>query len=175
MPSKDDILVSNLRDALQQAQRYIVSGITSAALFLLLVSQAPGLLTSGRPFDLPTLGAVPPGSAAIVLVLVYLAFGLLANSAIGRIRTIGLKIDDPQLVAAALTQFSVITTENPIIRWGAALLPPLLFLVGYLDELHRATETHFNGSTIVGLAVVAGPYLVVAYHLRKPIRTVNGG
>lgn len=169
MPNIDDILVNNLRDALQQAQRYIISGITSAALFLLLTSQAPELLRSKQPFDLPTLGEVAPGPAAIILMLAYLAFGLLANSVIGRIRTIEAEINDVRIVKAALTQFSVVTIENRVIRWGAVLLPPLLLLVGYLIE-HSRSETPVNVFTIVGFAVIAGPYLVLAYRLRKPIK-----
>ena len=173
MADKNDIWVGNLREALQQAQRYIFAGTLSMALFVLMDKDAPELLRSGDKVDVPLLGKVTPGIAAIVLFSAYFVFGLLANSAMRRIRTIASKIQDEDLLRPVLTHFSIVTVESKVIRILTALLAPALLAVGFFIEWSRGATPSW-GAVIVGLPLLSSPYLFLLYELLKPIKKETG-
>ena len=169
MADKNDIWVDNLQDVLQQTQRYIFAGTLSMALFVLMDKEAPELLRSGEKIDVPHLGKVTPGIAAIVLFSAYFVFGLLANSAMRRIRTIASKIHDPEVLSAVLTHFSIVTVESKAIRIITALLAPALLTVGFFFESYRGANPS-PLAIIVGLPLLSLPYLFLLYELLKPIK-----
>jgi hypothetical protein len=169
MADKNDIWVGNLQVALQQAQRYIFAGTLSMALFFLLDQDAPELLRSGDKVDIPHLGKVTPGIAAIVLFSAYFIFGLLANSAMRRIRKIASKIHDKEILDAVLAHFSIVTVESKFIRIIAALLAPALLAVGLFIEWSRGA-TPSPLAILVGLPLLSLPYLFLLYQLLKPIK-----
>ena len=167
MANKDDILIHNLRDALQQAQRYILWGILCSLLALLLSIDAPQLTVSGGKVDLPHVGTINPGSAAMILMVAYFVLGLLANSAISQIRKIITMIDKEFIAHYTLTYLSVVTISNGFIRLGAILLPPVLLVATLVVEYVRGAD--LTPWSIVGILVFASPYIFLAYRLKKPI------
>lgn len=166
---RNDILVSNLRDALQQAQRCIFAGILSAALFVLVDNEAPELLRSGDRVEIPYLGKVTSGLAAIALFAGYFVFGLLANSAIGRIRKIVAEIQSNEIATAALLQFSIVTVESTTIRAITVLLAPALMGACVFIERSRGATQSVAGLTL-GIALLCSPYLFLLCH---PIKKNN--
>jgi hypothetical protein len=171
---QNDILVSNLRDALQQAQRYIFAGILSAGLFVVIDQEGPELLRSGERVDIPYLGKVTSGLAGIALFSAYFIFGLLANSAIGRIKKIVLKIHDDEVATAALTQFSIVTVESRTIRIITVLLAPALMGVCLLIERSRGATQSLAGLTL-GVVLLCSPYLFLLCRVINPIKKDTTG
>jgi len=173
MANIDDILIGNLKDALQQAQRYLISGIVSAALLVVLSMDAPELIALEQKVDIPTVGKVAPGPAAIILWFAYIIFGFLANSTLGRIKKIALAITEVQMMDAALTYFSLITIDNVIMRVGTMLLAPVLIMIAYLVEQYRSANPIDVATAfmiILGFVLVAVPYIPLAVKLRKPLK-----
>ncbi len=168
MANDDEILVANLKDALQQTQRYVLYGILSAALLVLLSLDAPRLISVGQQAEVPIAGKVDPTAAAIIFTVGYLAFGILASLALARIRKIAAVITDARIVNAVLTHFCLPTIDNRAIRVAAALLAPVVLLTGYLLEKHRASAAIDALGLTLGLAALATPYVVLAYRLLKP-------
>lgn len=169
MASTDDILVNNLSDALQQAQRYLLFGVTSAALLLVLTIENVVLHDSESKIQVPSIGAVNPELAVICFVVGYLAFGILANSACGRAFHVAQLIQDPKVAEAAMLRYSFATAESRMVRVGTALLPPFLILVGYLVEVYRS-DASFRFSDrvayqILGYLFLCAPYLTLAMRL----------
>jgi hypothetical protein len=170
MADKADILVDNLKGALQQTQRYIFAGALSAALFLLVDKDAPELIRSGDRADVPYLGKVPPGIAAIALYFAYIAFSLLAALAIRRIRKIVAEIRNKEIVGAVLTQFSVLTLESRPLRIMIVLIAPVLMLVSLFIELAGGARPSL-GAIIIGVPLlIFSPYLFLLYQVVKPIK-----
>lgn len=169
MANKDDILVHNLRDALRQAQQYILSGIVSALLALLVSIDAPNLVETGERVGVPFLGNLNPGPAAIILMFAYFVFGLLANSSISQIKKIIKIMNDESTADIALTYLSIVTIKSTFVRLGAILLPPLLLSAALAVK-------HFGGGSsshwpIYSVLLWMSPYLVLAYRLLKPIKS----
>ena len=169
MPSSTDLLLKNLEDALNQAQRYVISGCASAALFVVLVNDAPRLLESGGTMEVPTLGPIDPRLAALVLMIAYIVFPLLAASALDHLKGLVADIKDQSLVEAALKRLSIATTTNSFLRRGAVLLPPVLLFSGYVvEQLRGATPvTVWAG---VGYLMFSLPYLCLLKKLWIPVK-----
>ena len=168
MPTKDDILLRNLDDALQQAQRYLWLGVVSAALFVVLSMRAPGLIANNQEVEVPVVGKAAPGTAAVVFFLGFLAFPVLASLAIARIRRIASSISDRQIVDAALTRFSILTLDSTLLRVISALIAPLLILSGYGLEQLRGAERLDALKVVVGFPFISAPYLLLASGLVRP-------
>jgi uncharacterized membrane protein len=169
MPDKNDILVKTLQDALQQAQKYIIAGILSAALFILVDNKAPELLRSGDRVDIPQLGKVPSGVAAIVLFSGYFVFCFLAISVIRRIRKIASQIDNKEIRSAALTQFSIVTVESRLLRIITVLIAPALLSASIFIERSRGATPSLL-AIIVAFPLLFLPYLFLLYQVLTPIK-----
>lgn len=169
----DDILVENLIDALQQVQRYLLLGATSAALLLILTIDSPALLAAKDRVDVPTLGKINPDTAAFVFMVGYVVFGILANAALTRVRNLRPMIQDPDLATAALLRFSFVTADSAFVRASASLVPPLLMVLGLFAELFRTGGRPFLGQDvaylILGALVICAPYLLLAAAVFSPL------
>src|SRR6266850_3189834 len=170
MPSADDILANNLGDALGQAQKFVFSGIVSAALLVLLSFDSPELISLKQKIKVERFGEVAPGMAAIILWLTYLISGFLANAAITRITDITSRINSDEMTKAMLTRFSIVTLESATLRVSAALLAPVLLLISYTVEQARGAIPPTVIIAALGILAISAPYVVLAFRLVKPLK-----
>lgn len=171
MASLTDIHVGNLHDALQQAQRCLLLGATSAALLLVLTIEHPDLRDAASKVQVPSIGTVDPGVAIVCFAFGFLAFGVGANAALGRAFAAALAIheQEPALAEAALLRHCFATADSALVRVGAALFPPLLLLAGQAVARYRGGAAAVSGgdtaALILGLLLFCMPYIVLALRL----------
>ena len=123
MADQQDILVKNLQNALDQAQRYLIAGILSTGLWILI----DNTLLEGEKADIPFIGKVAPELGVLILIFAIFFSACFAVSAMRRARKIISQISDKEVVNAALTHFTILTIESRTLRILAVLLPGLMF------------------------------------------------
>ncbi|NKQ35074.1 MAG: acetylxylan esterase [Chloroflexi bacterium] len=164
----EDILVENLRTALDRIQGYMVWGIGSALFLVLLVEATPRLVETGERVELPGgfLGTNPQLAGAVVLT-VYWVSGFMASYTLSRAERIVEKLrSSPKILDAALTYPSIATTRIHAPRIGAALLPAVLFFIAYVIEGGGWPESFYS---LLGLFFLVVPYVTLAFQLRLSI------
>src|SRR5713226_5005543 len=141
MTEVEKVLVDNLKEALQQLQRYMVFGLGSS-LFLLVLSSSHH--QSGAEVEIKVPGDFMPGPvplrlAVAIVVAAYWVVGVLATIAVARPKRIvrllrsdadsyakGPK-DNEKIVEAVLTYPSIPTTKVHAPRIILSILPAILF------------------------------------------------
>ena len=173
MASPEDILVANLRHALDRSQRYLTLGLGSSVFMLLLIVAAARAGDEPMPvIDLPSgLPDASPIIAASLMLSVYWVSGALSSYMVARAKRIEALLQTyPELHAAALTYPSIATIRVPGPRLLATLLPALLVLTGYgVESITQDTGSLSEPVTYLGLALLVAPYLTLAFELRHPL------
>jgi hypothetical protein len=166
MVDREEILVDNLQNALEQAQKYVIAGILSAGLCVLVDNDA--LMKTGEKVDVPFIGKVSSEIAFFILFVAFFFSGCFAVSATRRARKIISKISDKKIVNAALTYFSILTIENIILRVLAVLLAPGLIFGSLLIDQYRS-EVRLSWHTIFfGALLYFLPYIFLLYQAITP-------
>lgn len=166
MADIDAVLVDNLKEAFRQANRYLTLGLFSS-LFIFALSLDPSAFSSSGNVSLP--GGIPPlpvRYARIALAVIYWAAPFLADFSLARAERIGSKLQQSnlELLKAAATYPSIITTRVHGPRWIAVLVPPLLIgIAGWMTGLFS-----FNGRGLLYLGGAVFPYLALfGFRLRR--------
>ena len=156
MPEPKELYISNLTETMRQSQRYLAIGFGASLFFALVVFAAPVELRNVKAPIGPVEVLVSHNTALALSVAVYWVAGLLATFFISRIASITSLLRDPDLVIAALTYPSVLTTQPGAGRLGLCFLPPLLVASGMV----RIFGTELLGVwRIFGMFVLLLPYL----------------
>ena len=179
MTEIEKVLVDNLKEAIQQLQRYMVFGLGSS-LFLLVLSSSHQQSGAGVEIKVPgdfIPGPVPLGMAAAIVVAAYWVAGMLATIAAARPKRIvwllrsnansyaeGPKHNE-KLLEAVLTYPSIPTTKVHAPRIILSILPAILFIAAALQSGWRPNTLWT--SVLVGWLVL--PYLALALLLRRAI------
>ena len=169
MADPKDILISNLKEALNQLQRYMVFGLGTSLFLLTLAGTEPGRLSGDSPgIKLPgELLPVPVSLSVAVSVVVsaYWVAGWLATIMVSRANHIVERLrDSPELLEAALTYPSIPTTRVHGPRIGLAILPALFVGIAVF-----ITSRQDSSKKVFALIMLALPYIVLAIQLRTAI------
>jgi hypothetical protein len=152
MVDPNQVLVSNLVEALQQLQRFIVIGLGASVSALALTGARAA---RGRVTVLGTSVAVVPDVARLILLAVCVQVGALASYAVESANLIAGQLRSaPALLAAACTFPSVATSPYVGVRILAALLPFVFAMAAVVRSvrLHRAAGRR----AILGWLVLLG-------------------
>lgn len=169
MADREEILVKNIHNALDQAQRFVIVGIVSAGLSALISNNAPDLLKTGEKVEVPFFAKVSPGIAFLILFPAFIFSACFAYSAITRARKIIAEISDKEIANAALTHFSLFSMESVALRVLAVLLAPGIIFVALLVERSRMPEPMSIPVLLVGAAVYFLPYYFLLYQAIIPL------
>jgi hypothetical protein len=159
MADIDAVLVDNFKEALRQANRYLVLGLFSSLFFLALNLDPAAFIGFGK-VSLP--GGLPPlpiRYAQIALAMVYWVAPFLTYFSLARAERIGAKLQqrNDELLKAAATYPSIATTRVHGPRWITSLVPPLL--VGIAGWVSGAFSFSACGMLFFLIAVV--PYIAL--------------
>jgi hypothetical protein len=157
MPEPKELYVSNLTETLRQSQRHLAIGFGASVFFVLVVFAAPAELRDVKAPIGPVDVLVSHNTALALSVAVYWVAGLLATFFISRIASITLLLRDPDLVIAALTYPSVLTTQPAAGRLGLSCLPPLLIASGMV---------RIFGTELIGLWPTLGMFWLLLPYLQ---------
>lgn len=167
MPSKSDLLVSNLQESVKVLQTLMLSGLGASLFFALLA------FSSSREVILqaPAVGSSLPISTNIAYAIalsVYWIAGLMATLLVARANRLvfALRKESPGLVEPTLLYPSVVTLRVYGPRLGLSLLPPILVIIGAIRLWGDRLLSH---QPLIGLAFLALPFLVLALQLRRAI------
>src|SRR2546425_2644221 len=179
MTEIEKVLVDNLKEALQQLQRYMVFGLGSS-LFLLVLSSSHQQSGAGVEIKVPgdfIPGPVPLRMAAAIVVAAYWVAGVLAASAVFRPKRIvqllrsnansyaeGPKHNE-KLVEAVLTYPSIPTTKRHAPRLMLSILLAILFVAAAFQSGWRPNTLW----TFVPELLLVLPYLALTLLLRTTI------
>jgi hypothetical protein len=131
MADPQDILVSNLKDALNQLQRHMVFGLGSSLFLVTLAATGSGgaardVRVPGEFIPVP----IPLSAAVSVVVAAFWIAGLLATITVSRANAIvDLLRASPAVLGAALTYPSIPTTKVHGPRIGLAILPAVFVVI----------------------------------------------
>jgi hypothetical protein len=163
------ILIDNLHECSRQAQRFIVQSIGSALLLLILTTRGGGL------FKLPIVDQeVDPFLATFIFMVACIILTTMAISTVNQVRIICSQLERTNndgrknIVDAAITYPSIITSKNRFMKVGAAILPSLLLTASYIVESQRPGNSTAL-SALIGLAVLSIPFFFLAYKLYEPL------
>jgi hypothetical protein len=175
MPSAEDILVDNLREALKDAHRQIVFGTGAALFFLLLVIQDVWGGGQGGAIVLPLVGVQADRSfAEIIAAVAYFIAGYLAYLAVSRVLRIKARLQSaPQLREAVLMYPSIPTLILTGARIGALLLPVVIFVGGFVPILVRMGWTDETYGLAWVAVMLSAPYILLVRELRYPLSEVK--
>lgn len=166
MADPKDLYLSNLTETLRQSQRYMAIGLGASLFFALVVFAAPVDVKQVRAPIGPLEVLVSQNTALALSITVYWVAGLLATFFISRIASIIVLLRDRDLVIAALTYPSVLTTKPPAGRFGACFIPPILVAIGMVGIFGREL---LGAWRIFGLFWLVLPYLQLGWDLRRPL------
>jgi hypothetical protein len=178
---KDEILVENLRKALDFYQQAIVWSMTAASVCLLLSLR---LRNPNSPPIEVLYSVVSVSFGWAVAFTATFVLGIVAWSAIQNVaRIVGRMSVEEDLREAVLMYPSFATNPNKLVRFGTALLPPFLGLIAFGIELineshlpggqpllHRSVD-HWVGC-IMALLMLFGPYGGIIRGLRSEFAEV---
>jgi len=166
MTEPKDILISNLKEAFNQLQRYMVFGLGTSLFLLILAGTEPGRLNGdslgiklpGEFFPVPVSVSV----AVSVVVSAYWIVGWLATIGVSRANHIveGLR-DAPELLEAALTYPSIPTMKVHGPRIGLAFIPALFVGLAAFISGHRP----HSFIEVFALIMLLLPYLLLTGRL----------
>ena len=163
----ESILVTNLTEALQQLQRYLVWSFTASMLFLVLAILQPAevnLPTDVIPLPIPLQGAIA------ILIPAYWISGALASFSLGRAKRIIFMLGDKKdLLAAALTYPSIPTTRVHGPRIVLAIAPAVFVVIGLVLLFGSRLLSFWS---IIAVLLLVIPHIGLAVLLRK---AVGGG
>jgi hypothetical protein len=166
MPEPKDVYVSNLTETLRQSQRYLAIGFGASVFFALVLFAAPAGFSDVKAPIGPVEVLVSHNTALALSVAVYWVAGLLATFFVSRIGSITRLLRDPDLVIAALTYPSILTTQPAGGRLGLCCLPPLFIASGMV----RIFGTELIGLwPSFGIFLLLLPYLQLGRDLRRPV------
>ena len=167
MPNRVDILVSNLEESVKSLQAFMLGGLGASLFFCLLAFSGAKEVT----LQAPAVGSSLPvsTSAAFAVALsVYWIAGLMGSLLVARANRLVhvLREESPELVESVLLYPSVVTLRVHGPRLGLALLPAILVVVGSVRLWGAELISYWP---VVGLFLLAAPFLVLAFELRTAI------
>jgi len=167
MPSKVDLLVSNVQQSVKSLQMYMLSGLSASLFFALLAFSGAKEVT----LQAPAVGSALQISASVafgVALTVYWVAGLMASTLVGRANRLVhlLHKEAPDLVEPALLYPSVVTLRVYGPRLGLCLLPAVLVILGSAQLWGRQLLSYLP---VAGLIFLALPFLVLTFQLRTAI------
>jgi hypothetical protein len=167
MPTKTDLLVSNLQETIKSLQMFMLSGLGAALFFVLLAFSSKKEVT----LQAPAVGSSLPISSNIALALslsVYWIAGLMATLLVARANRLVhiLRKESPELVEPVLLYPSVVTLRVYGPRLGLAILPAVLVIVGSVQFWGRQLYSLWPA---IGLFFLAVPFPILAIELRSAI------
>lgn len=167
MPSKADLLVSNLQESVKSLQMFMLSGLGASLFFALLTFSGTKEVT----LHAPAVGSALQISTSIafgVALSVYWIAGLMATLLVARANRLVhvLREVSPELVEPTLLYPSVVTLRVYGPRLGLCLLPAILVLVGSVQLWGSQLLSYWP---IIGLIFLILPFVVLAFQLRAAI------
>jgi hypothetical protein len=161
MDDPNQLLVTNLIEALQQLQRYIVIGLGASVSALALTGKStPNNRVDVKVIPVP----VAPDTARLILLAVCVLVGAMASYAAQSVTLIAERLrPSPALLAAACTFPSVATSPYVLVRVLAALLPVIISMAAIVRSSWAYGKV--GRKSILGWAILfvfAYFYLVVA-------------
>ena len=167
MPSKTDLLISNLQESVKNLQTYMLSGLAASLFFILLAFSGE----TGVTLQMPAVGTSLPISTSVAFAVALSAYwvaGFMATLLVVRANRLAhvLHAESPELLEATLLYPSVVTFRVYGPRLVLAMLPAVLVVIGSI----RLWGTQLLAiEPIIGLAFLALPFLVLKYQLRTAI------
>jgi len=168
MPSRTDLLITNLQESVKRLQTYMLTGLGASLFFALLAFSSE----KGVTLQMPAVGSSLPISANLALAFaltVYWVAGSVSSLLVARVnRLVHIlgKRGSPELVEAALLYPSVATFRVYGPRLGLALLPPTLVIIG---SVQLWGDRLWSYLPMIGLLLLALPFLVLGFQLRTAI------
>ncbi|PKB83198.1 MAG: hypothetical protein BZY88_02575 [SAR202 cluster bacterium Io17-Chloro-G9] len=167
----DDLLLDNLKEALQTIQRYMLIGLASAGGILTLAASSPKEVSiTGLPAPVPWIVAISIFSGA------YWAVGFLSYLTVKRVNEIVKQfgsredrseaVERAQVLLAALTYPSMLTFRASLPRVGMSVIPPILAVAGFAIAFEKEL---LDILPILGMLLLAIPYVFLAWELQDPI------
>jgi hypothetical protein len=160
-----DILISNLKDTLNQLQRYMAFGLGTSLTLLVLAGTEPGrssgdsagIKLPGEFFPVPV--SVPV--AVSVIISAYWIVGWLATIVVLRANDIVSRLRDaPELLEATLTYPSIPTMKEPGARIGLAVFPALFVGIAVFISGHAPIA-----SKVFAFIILSLPYILLTIRL----------
>jgi hypothetical protein len=174
MLDPQQVLLSNLTEALRQVQRYVVVGLWTG-ISALALTPGSGML-AGEPAS-----ATPPGSpiafdpetARVLLLGICTIAGALASYAAENANRAARKLSGPAALMEAVRLFPGFpTSPYAPVRYGAAALPAIFALAAVvLHAFHSSNMDHFG--VWIACVIVAAPYLALVTELKDPVGVVE--
>jgi len=167
MPTRTELLISNLQESVKNLQRYMLSGLGAALFFGLLAFSGEKGVTLQFPAVATSLPISTSVAFAVALSLYWVA-GLMATLLVARANRLvhTLRDDSPELLEAVLLYPSVVTLRVYGPRLVLSLLPAALVLAG---SVRLWGAQLLSPLPIIGLAFLALPFLVLTFQLRTAI------
>ena len=172
---KNEILLENLRRSFEFYQQSIVWSMTAAAACFILS------LTLRNPNSPPIkvlYGEISVSLGWSIAFAITFVFGVIAASATANVERILARMSlDDDIREAILLYPSFATSANRLVRYGTALLPPLLSFAAYelevINEYHRGGRRPLPSSLddwfgiFFAFLVALGPYGAIVGRLRR--------
>jgi hypothetical protein len=173
MAVAEDILADNLKEAIKDAHRQIVFGLSTSLFLLLLVIQdrwGNGDKTIKVPFiDVNAERAVVQAIAGAA----YFVSGYLAYLAVARARRIMGRLQaSPQLREAVLMYPAIPTIIITGTRMAAIALPALLFFASTIPFLFTLKGGGWRG-LLLGMLIASTPWILLVRELRYPLSVIT--